>query len=166
MKRVFFACLLTFLASFSFAQHQTGKASFYSDKYEGHVTASGEKYKHSKFTAAHKTLPFGTRVRVTNIENNQSVEVVVNDRGPYVDGRIIDLSKAAAEKLGYFSKIPYLASRPNVPWAELKPEFEAFEGQYGWKITRDVCEAFIWQFPPQWRGDAVSLVKSLKVLNL
>lgn len=104
MKRVFFACLLTFLASFSFAQHQTGKASFYSDKYEGHVTASGEKYKHSKFTAAHKTLPFGTRVRVTNIENNQSVEVVVNDRGPYVDGRIIDLSKAAAEKLGFVNQ--------------------------------------------------------------
>lgn len=84
-----------------FAQTQTGKASFYADKFEGRTTASGEKYKHSKLTAAHKTLPFGTKVKVTNIANDQSVEVVVNDRGPYVDGRIIDLSKSAAEKLGF-----------------------------------------------------------------
>jgi rare lipoprotein A len=83
------------------AQNQTGKASFYADKFEGHPTASGEKYKHSKLTAAHKTLPFGTRVKVTNTANQKTVEVVINDRGPYVDGRIIDLSKSAAEKLGF-----------------------------------------------------------------
>lgn len=83
------------------AQTQTGKASFYADKFEGRTTASGEKYKHNKLTAAHKTLPFGTKIRVTNVANNQSVEVVVNDRGPYVDGRIVDLSKSAAEKLGF-----------------------------------------------------------------
>src|SRR6478609_5175159 len=86
------------------AQVQTGKASFYADKFEGKMTASGEKYKHSKLTAAHKTLPFGTKVRVTNIANNETVEVIVNDRGPYVDGRVIDLSKSAAEKLGYVNK--------------------------------------------------------------
>lgn len=80
-----------------------GKASFYADKFEGRPTASGEKYKHNRLTAAHKTLPFGTKVRVTNLTNNQSIEVVVNDRGPYVDGRIIDLSKSAAEKLGFVS---------------------------------------------------------------
>ena len=96
----FLLCLL----SFSHAQTQTGKASFYADKFEGKMTASGEKYKHSKLTAAHKTLPFGTKVRVTNLANNESVEVVVNDRGPYVDGRVIDLSKSAAEKLGYVNK--------------------------------------------------------------
>src|SRR5687768_16557590 len=78
-------------------QVQSGKASFYADKFEGAPTASGEKYKHSKLTAAHKTLPFGTRVKVTNTANNRSVEVVVNDRGPWVDNRIIDLSKSAAE---------------------------------------------------------------------
>jgi rare lipoprotein A len=83
------------------AQVQTGKASFYADKFEGRMTASGEKYKHSKLTGAHKTLPFGTKVRVTNIANNETVEVIINDRGPYVDGRVIDLSKSAAEKLGY-----------------------------------------------------------------
>lgn len=104
MKRLFFVLALTFPANFSFAQHQTGKASFYADKFEGHQTASGERYKHSKLTAAHKSLPFGTKVRVTNIQNNQSVDVVVNDRGPYVDGRIIDLSKSAAGKLGFINQ--------------------------------------------------------------
>jgi len=82
-------------------QSQTGKASFYADKFEGHSTASGEKYKHNKLTAAHKTLPFGTVVRVTNLANGNTVEVIINDRGPYVDGRIIDLSKSAAEKLAF-----------------------------------------------------------------
>lgn len=87
----------------SMGQSQTGKASFYADKFEGHPTASGEKYKHNKLTAAHKTLPFGTVVRVTNLANNSTVEVVINDRGPYVDGRVIDLSRSAAEKLGFIN---------------------------------------------------------------
>lgn len=86
------------------AQEQTGKASFYADKFEGSPTASGEKYKHGKLTAAHKSLPFGTVVRVTNLANNESVEVVVNDRGPYVENRIIDLSKSAAQKLGFINQ--------------------------------------------------------------
>lgn len=83
------------------AQVQQGKASFYADKFEGRPTANGEKYKHNKLTAAHKTLPFGTRVRVTNLANQKQVEVVINDRGPYAEGRIIDLSKSAAESLGF-----------------------------------------------------------------
>lgn len=105
MKRLCYPIYLLFLVSISVvAQHQTGKASFYADKFEGHVTASGEKYKHSKLTAAHKTLPFGTKVKVTNLANSQSVEVVINDRGPYAEGRIIDLSKSAAEKLGFVNQ--------------------------------------------------------------
>ena len=86
------------------AQVQTGKASFYADRFEGSPTASGEKYKASKMTAAHKTLPFGTKVRVTNLANNASVVVTINDRGPYVEGRIIDISKAAAERLSFFNQ--------------------------------------------------------------
>lgn len=86
------------------AQIQTGKASFYADKFEGRPTASGEKYRHNKFTGAHKTLPFGTRVRVTNLANNHSVELVINDRGPWVEGRIIDVSRSAAEKLGFVNQ--------------------------------------------------------------
>jgi rare lipoprotein A len=92
-------CLLPLVA-----QVQTGKASFYADKFEGVYTASGEKYKHNKLTGAHKTLPFGTKVRVTNLENNKSVEVIINDRGPYVEDRIIDLSKEAAEHLDFINK--------------------------------------------------------------
>lgn len=104
MRNILSIVLLLFFAAASFAQTQTGKASFYADKFEGGPTASGEKYKHSKKTGAHKTLPFGTKVRVTNLENNKTVEVVINDRGPYVDGRIIDLSRSAAEELDYINK--------------------------------------------------------------
>jgi len=99
--RLIFSTALVLFTTFCFAQTQTGKASYYADKFEGHPTASGEKYKHSKLTAAHKSLPFGTLIRVTNLKNNLSVEVVVNDRGPYVEGRIVDLSKSAAEKLEF-----------------------------------------------------------------
>ncbi len=104
MKKLLYVFVLQFILISAFAQTQTGKASFYADKFEGSPTASGEKYRHAKLTAAHKTLPFGTKVRVTNIANNQSVDVVVNDRGPYVDGRVIDLSKSAAEKLGFINQ--------------------------------------------------------------
>ncbi|ELR71009.1 Rare lipoprotein A precursor [Fulvivirga imtechensis AK7] len=83
------------------AQVQNGQASFYADKFEGRPTASGEKYSHSKLTAAHRSLPFGTMVKVTNLKNNKSVIVRINDRGPFVKGRIIDLSKSAAQKLGF-----------------------------------------------------------------
>lgn len=83
---------------------QTGKASYYADKFEGKLTASGDKYKHNKFTAAHRTLPFGTRIKVTNLQNQNSVIVKINDRGPYVKGRILDLSRSAAEKLDFIHK--------------------------------------------------------------
>jgi rare lipoprotein A len=104
MKTTGFLTLMICVCSLGFGQTQTGKASFYADKFEGSPTASGEKYKHSKLTAAHKSLPFGTKVKVTNLANNESVEVVINDRGPYVDSRIIDLSKSAAEKLGFINQ--------------------------------------------------------------
>ena len=78
---------------------QTGKASYYADKFEGRKTASGELFTQSKTTAAHKTLPFGTTVKVTNLQNGKTVKVTINDRGPFVEGRIIDLSKSAAKKI-------------------------------------------------------------------
>ncbi len=79
---------------------QEGKASFYADKFEGRVTASGERYSHQKATCAHLSLPFGSLVKVTNLGNNVSLVLRVNDRGPFVPNRIIDLSRSAAEKLG------------------------------------------------------------------
>lgn len=78
---------------------EQGKASFYADKYHGRTTASGERFSQQAATAAHLKLPFGTRVKVTNSANNKSVVVRINDRGPYIQGRIIDLSKAMFEKI-------------------------------------------------------------------
>jgi len=77
----------------------TGKASFYHDKFQGRETSNGEQYNQNDFTAAHKTLPFNTIVHVTNKQNNRSVVVRINDRGPFKKSRIIDLTRAAAKKL-------------------------------------------------------------------
>lgn len=84
-------------------QSQTGKASFVSDELHGLETASGAKYDKFAFTAAHLSLPFGTTVKVTNLWNGKSVEVVINDRGPFAPGRIIDVSKQAAIELQMIS---------------------------------------------------------------
>lgn len=78
---------------------QRGKASYYADKFKNRPTASGERYKPGRLTAAHKTLPFGTKVTVINRQNGQRVKVVINDRGPFVSGRIIDVSRKAAKRL-------------------------------------------------------------------
>ena len=78
---------------------ETGKASFYSNSFNGKKTANGETFHQSAFTAAHKHLPFNTQVKVTKLSNNKSVIVRINDRGPYAAGRIIDLSKAAAQQI-------------------------------------------------------------------
>lgn len=78
---------------------EEGIASYYADKYQGRMTANGERFDQHKLTAAHKRLPFGVRVRVTNFANDKSVVVRINDRGPFVRGRIIDLSKVAFRRI-------------------------------------------------------------------
>ena len=102
MKKVTMACsLILFLFSFSaIAGTEEGIASYYADSLDGNPTASGELYDKKALTAAHRTLSFGTRVEVTNLSNNRSVIVRINDRGPHVENRIIDVSGAAAKKLG------------------------------------------------------------------
>lgn len=77
-----------------------GFASWYGERHQGHKTASGEIYDVNKLTAAHRTLPFGTRLRVTNVANGRSVVVRVNDRGPWVNDRVLDVSQIAAKTLG------------------------------------------------------------------
>jgi rare lipoprotein A len=79
---------------------QVGEASYYDAKFDNHKTASGERFKTDGLTAAHRTLPIGTVVRVTNLNNHRSVVVRINDRGPFSRKRIIDLSPAAARELG------------------------------------------------------------------
>ncbi len=84
--------------------HQQGAASFYSDGFEGRPTANGESFDSSLPTAAHRTLPLGSIVRVTNIANGKSVVVRVNDRGPYHGNRVLDLAESAAADLDFVSK--------------------------------------------------------------
>ncbi len=79
---------------------QEGMASWYGPGFAGRTTSNGEVFDPSQLTAAHRTLPFGTRVRVTNLTNGSSIEVRINDRGPFKAGRIIDLSRAAADRIG------------------------------------------------------------------
>jgi rare lipoprotein A len=82
----------------------SGVASYYGRQFHGRPTASGERFDMRELTAAHKTLPFGTRVLVTNPQNGRSVTVRINDRGPYAHGRTIDLSRAAAEQIGLVAR--------------------------------------------------------------
>lgn len=79
---------------------ETGNASYYGARHHGNRTASGERFDQHGLTAAHRRLPFGTQVRVTNLNNDKTVIVRINDRGPHTRGRLIDLSREAAERLG------------------------------------------------------------------
>ena len=83
---------------------QEGQASYYANDFEGSTTASGERFSHKKATCAHMTIPFGALVKITNLENNTSAVVRVNDRGPFVPDRIVDVSQSVAERLGLVGK--------------------------------------------------------------
>ena len=82
------------------AEKEAGLAAVYTDALNGHVTASGQVYDPTKLTAAHKTLPYGTKIRVTNTKNNKTVVLRINDRGPKQAARVLDISPAAAAQLG------------------------------------------------------------------
>ncbi|RPJ09399.1 MAG: septal ring lytic transglycosylase RlpA family protein [Spirochaetaceae bacterium] len=98
MRRIL-SMIVLLLSSVLPAQAEEGFASWYAGKFQGRQTASGEIFDTEKYTAAHKTLQFGTMVRVTNLDNQKSTVVRINDRGPFVQGRIIDLSRVAAQDL-------------------------------------------------------------------
>jgi rare lipoprotein A len=116
LRRIHFFSLaaiiaLTFLESAGLADAQSGRihkkhyvevgvASWYGPQHQGRLTANGERFDMHKLTAAHRSLPLDTKVRVTNLENGKSVRVKINDRGPYVGDRVIDLSAKAARRLG------------------------------------------------------------------
>jgi rare lipoprotein A len=104
MRQTFLALATLFsfalFSSFMLQKEEYGKAGYYADSLHGRKTASGEKYDKYEFTCAHKTLAYGTKVRVTRLDNKKSVVVRVNDRGPYVEGYVTDISRAAAEEIG------------------------------------------------------------------
>ena len=85
-------------------RHRGNIASYYASRFHGRSTASGNPYDENELTAAHRTLPFGTRVRVTNLMNARSVVVMVTDRGPFAAGRVIDVSRRAARQLGFLRR--------------------------------------------------------------
>lgn len=116
---------LTLLISFTaLAQTERGKASYYSKSWSGRKTANGERLHHDSLTCAHKTYPFGTLLKVTNPVNGLSVIVKVTDRGPYVKGRVVDLSVRAAKELGILSQgiAPVIVERYNPSIIPFKPE--------------------------------------------
>lgn len=116
---------LTLLISFTaLAQTERGKASYYSKSWSGRKTANGERLHHDSLTCAHKTYPFGTLLKVTNPVNGLSVIVKVTDRGPYVKGRVVDLSVRAAKELGILAQgiAPVIVERYNPSIIPFKPE--------------------------------------------
>ena len=126
---------LTLLISFTaLAQTERGKASYYSKSWSGRKTANGERLHHDSLTCAHKTYPFGTLLKVTNPANGLSVIVKVTDRGPYVKGRVVDLSVRAAKELGILAQgiAPVIVERYNPSVIPFKPEdFELPEFDLG-----------------------------------
>jgi rare lipoprotein A len=126
---------------------ETGIASWYGDPYHGRRTASGEIYDMEQLTAAHKTLPFGTWVEVNDLENGKLIEVRINDRGPFVDGRIIDLSLAAARQIEMVGpgtarvRLKVIAA-PNPPTAPTSsPAVEGFAVQAGAFSNRERADS-------------------------
>ena len=100
MKNISVFLFLFAVIVFPASTEETGYASWYGGKFQGRKTANGEIFDTNQLTAAHKTLPFGSIVKVLNLENGKTVTVRINDRGPFIEGRIIDLSRAAAEEIG------------------------------------------------------------------
>lgn len=117
--------------------NRTGIASWYGHPFHGRPTANGERYDMNDVTAAHPTLPLPSRVRVTNLENGRQLVLRVNDRGPFIDGRVIDVSRRAAQLLGFYRKglaevrVEYLGLdhlEPDVPWPTDSPKIMFVEG--------------------------------------
>lgn len=99
LAKFIIALTLAAIAAAPLFAFESGQASWYGGKFQGRKTANGEIFDTNQLTAAHKTLPFNTVVRVTNLKNDKHVDVRINDRGPFVEGRVIDLSRAAADKI-------------------------------------------------------------------
>ena len=127
-----------------------GKASYYSNGLHGRRMSNGERYDCNAFTCAHRTLPFGTRLKITNPRNGKSVIVRVTDRGPFVRGRVVDLSYAAAHELGTLAsgvayvKVELVRKETEIPYpSESNGAIEMPEVEYG---TAGICYEFI----PEW----------------
>jgi rare lipoprotein A len=122
-------------------QEMEGIASWYGGKFHGRLTSSGEVFDTNEMTAAHRDLPFGTLVRVTNLDNGRSTIVKINDRGPFVEGRIIDLSRAAAEALDMLATGVARVSLEIVAFAPDKDMYAIQVGAYGLESNAEKARA-------------------------
>ena len=122
--KIYIALFVMMLSFTALAQTERGKASYYAKSWSGRKTADGSRLHHDSLTCAHKTYPFGTLLKVTNPANGLSVIVKVTDRGPYVKGRVVDLSVRAAKELGMLSQgiAPVIVERYNPSIIPFKPE--------------------------------------------
>jgi len=145
-----FVLSLIFSTSISADVEEYGTASYYSDKFQGRKTASGELYDKNKYTGAHKSLKFGTVILVTRLDNKKSVKIRINDRGPYIKGRIVDVSRVAAEKLGLIrdghaevkieivgEELPEVVAAPPPPSANNQPDLSTLKVKEPKKIVED-----------------------------
>lgn len=135
--RIVLLCALSFVCLSLTAQTQSGKASYYAKNFSGRKTASGERLHKDSLTCAHRSYPFGTLLKVTNITNGRQVVVRVNDRGPFRKGRIIDLSWGAAKELGMIAQgiAPVTVEKVNEFNIPFKPEDEVIP-----KLELDVAD--------------------------
>lgn len=128
--------MLVFLSIGLQAKNKEGVASWYHDSLHGNLTANGEVYDKDKVSCAHKTLPFGTILEVTNIDNDSTIIVRVNDRGPFIDGRDLDMSRRAAEDLGMIDagvvNIKYEIN--NRYYINYRPYYRLFNIKYGYSF--------------------------------
>ncbi len=140
----FLAFYFAVQAAPAYFQEEYGKATFYANSLHGRRTASGEPYDRNELTCAHKTFPFGTRLRITRMDNNKSVIVRVNDRGPFIEGYVVDLSRRAAENIGMIDQgvVRVKVERADEPKKETAEEEEeapkpvAHSTPAGKKITK------------------------------
>lgn len=128
--------MLVFLSIGLQAKNKEGVASWYHDSLHGNLTANGEVYDKDKVSCAHKTLPFGTILEVTNIDNDSTIIVRVNDRGPFIDDRDLDMSRRAAEDLGMIDagvvNIKYKIN--NRYYINYRPYYRLFNIKYGYSF--------------------------------
>ena len=128
--------MLVFLSIGLQAKNKEGVASWYHDSLHGNLTANGEVYDKDKVSCAHKTLPFGTILEVTNIDNDSTIIVRVNDRGPFIDDRDLDMSRRAAEDLGMIDagvvNIKYEIN--NRYYINYRPYYRLFNIKYGYSF--------------------------------
>ncbi|HTP59525.1 MAG TPA: septal ring lytic transglycosylase RlpA family protein [Spirochaetia bacterium] len=142
MKGIIALIVLTILSPV-FASAESGLASWYGGKFHGRMTSSGEVFNTNKLTAAHKTLPFGTIVKVTNLDNGKSVQVKINDRGPFVNGRIIDLSRAAAIQIGMIDSGVAHVSLQIVEFVSTSDLYAIQVGAFGQEQNAEKTAAFL-----------------------